>query len=133
MKRADCEALLADILATPHPGELQVALHGVERLGTRFNDCAISQNTLKHQYSLTLSARLGQKKTSLSINDVGDRERIRRSIEQVFANCAHMPDDDELMPPVKNGGPLPKSDIDKVRMWIEQGAICPESLSSSIA
>ena len=41
MKRSDCERLLADILALPHPGELQVTLHSVERLGTRFNDCAI--------------------------------------------------------------------------------------------
>ena len=37
-------------------------------------------------------------------------------------------DDDDLMPPTKQGGPLPKKDIDMVRMWIEQGAIWPEDL-----
>jgi len=98
MKREQCENLIAGILAIPHAGELQVTLHGSERLGTRFNDCAISQNTLKRQHTLTLCARLGQKQTSLSINRLDDRERIRRSVEQVFANCEHMPDDEELLP-----------------------------------
>ncbi len=37
-------------------------------------------------------------------------------------------DDDDLMPPSKNGGPLAQEDIDKVRMWIEQGAVWPEGL-----
>lgn len=37
-------------------------------------------------------------------------------------------DDDEVMPPAKNGGPLPKADIDKVRLWIEQGAVWPEDI-----
>ncbi len=37
-------------------------------------------------------------------------------------------DDDDLMPPSKDGGPLAKAEIDKVRMWIEQGAIWPDDL-----
>jgi len=98
MNRQQCEDLIAEILHTPQVGELQVTLNGVDRLGTRFNDCAISQNAMKSQHTLTLSARLDQKKTSLSINRLDDKDLIKRSIEQVFANCKHMPNDKELMP-----------------------------------
>ncbi len=98
MNREQAQDLIASILERPLPGELQVKLSGVERLGTRFNDCAISQNALKSQHNLTLSARLGQKRTSLDLNRLDDRELIERSIERVFSNCAHMPDDVELMP-----------------------------------
>jgi len=35
-------------------------------------------------------------------------------------------DDDELMPPTKNGGPLSKVSIEKVRLWIEEGAKWPD-------
>ena len=98
MNREQAQDLIASILERPLPGELQVKLSGVERLGTRFNDCAISQNALKSQHNLTLSARLGQKRTSLDINRLDDPELIERSIERVFSNCAHMPDDEELMP-----------------------------------
>ena len=62
MNRQQAQDLIAAILEIPHEGELQVLLNGVERLGTRFNDCAISQNVLKQQATLTLSARLEQKK-----------------------------------------------------------------------
>jgi len=98
MKRQQAQDLIEGILEFPHQGELQVLLNGVNRLGTRFNDCAISQNVLKQQATLTLSARLEQKKTSLSINTLDDPELIKRSIEQVFATCRHMPDDEEVMP-----------------------------------
>ncbi len=98
MNRQQAQELIASILELPHEGELQVRLNGVERLGTRFNDCAVSQNALRRQTTLTLTARLEQKKTSLSINALDDRELIRRSIEQAFATCRHMPDDEEVMP-----------------------------------
>ena len=98
MNRQQAQDLVAEILKTPHAGELQVTLNGIDRLGTRFNDCAISQNVLQRQHTLTLSARLEQKRTSVSINRLDDIDLIRRSIERVFANCAHMPDDEELMP-----------------------------------
>jgi hypothetical protein len=98
MNRQQSQDLIATILEIPHEGELQVLLNGVERLGTRFNDCAISQNVLKQQTTLTLSARLEQKKTSVSINALDDQELIKRSVEQVFASCRHMPDDEEVMP-----------------------------------
>ena len=98
MNRQQAHDLIAQILELPHPGELQVTLHGVHRLGTRFNDCAISQNALKIQHTLTLSARLEQKKTALSINSVDDMDLIKRSIDQVFSSCEHMPDDEEVMP-----------------------------------
>ena len=98
MDRQQAQDLIAEILELPRPGELQVTLHGVNRLGTRFNACAISQNVLKQQHSLGLTARLGQKRTSLSLNAVQDRDRIRAAIDEVFSVCAHMPDDEEVMP-----------------------------------
>jgi predicted Zn-dependent protease len=98
VKRQQAHNLVESILEIPHEGELQILLHGVDRLGARFNDCAISQNVLKQQTTLTLCARLEQKKTSLTINTLDDRESIKRSIEQVFATCRHMPDDEEVMP-----------------------------------
>ena len=61
MNRRQAQDFIASILETPHQGELQVALDGVYRLGTRFNDCAVSQNVLKMQTTLTLTARLEQK------------------------------------------------------------------------
>ncbi|MGD8349890.1 MAG: metallopeptidase TldD-related protein, partial [Gammaproteobacteria bacterium] len=67
-------------------------------LGTRFNDCAISQNALRKQVNLTLVARLEQKQTSLVINTPDDRDAIRQAIDRLFATCAHMPDDEEVMP-----------------------------------
>ena len=139
MNRQQCEDLIAEILQMPQAGELQVTLNGVDRLGTRFNDCAISQNALKRQHTLTLSARLEQKKTSLSINRLDDKELIKRSIEQVFANCAHMPDDEELMPAP---GKLVETrehafsktseqlDIDSVGNWV--AAACREGVSAKI-
>ncbi len=98
MNRRQAQDLIESILEIPRAGELQVLLNGVHRLGTRFNDCAVSQNVLRQQTTLTLSARLEQKKTSLSINALDDQELIKRSIEQVFATCRHMPDDEEVMP-----------------------------------
>jgi predicted Zn-dependent protease len=98
MDRKQAQSLLGEILEMPHPGELQVALHGIDRLGTRFNDCAISQNALRKQVNLTLVARLEQKQTSLVINTPDDRDAIREAIDRLFATCAHMPDDEEVMP-----------------------------------
>jgi predicted Zn-dependent protease len=98
MDRKQAQSLIGEILEMPHPGELQVALQGVNRLGTRFNDCAISQNALRKQVNLTLVARLEQKQTSLVINTPDDRDAIRRGIDRLFATCAHMPDDEEVMP-----------------------------------
>ncbi len=98
MNRDNAQALIQRILELPRPGELRVRIHGSERLGTRFNDCAISQNVLKQQTELTLSARLEQKQAAIRINAVDDLDRIARCIEQVFTTCRHMPDDEEVMP-----------------------------------
>jgi len=35
-------------------------------------------------------------------------------------------DDDALMPPVDNDGPLEKESIDRLRLWISQGAVWPD-------
>jgi len=98
MNRQQARELIDSILEIPREGELQILVDGVNRLGTRFNDCAISQNALRQQITLTLTARLEQKQTAITINALDDRELIRRSIEQVFATCRHMPDDEEVMP-----------------------------------
>jgi predicted Zn-dependent protease len=98
MNRQQAQDFISAILATPHPGELQVALSGTQKLGTRFNDCAVSQNILKQQTTLTLTARLEQKKASVTINSIDDKASIESAIKQVFATCRHMPDDEEVMP-----------------------------------
>ncbi|CAN5190446.1 hypothetical protein BH23VER1_BH23VER1_17410 [soil metagenome] len=43
--------------------------------------------------------------------------------------CALDPDDDDLMPPTKNDGPLPSEQIEFIRLWIAQGAIWPEGVA----
>ena len=98
MNRAQAQDFIAAILETPHEGELQIGLDSVSSLGTRFNDCAVSQNVLKKQTRLTLTARLEQKKASVSINALNDKAMLESAIEQVFATCKHMPDDEEVMP-----------------------------------
>ena len=37
-------------------------------------------------------------------------------------------DDDDLMPPSKKGGPLPKEQITKLQLWVKQGAPWPEGV-----
>lgn len=37
-------------------------------------------------------------------------------------------DDDDLMPPVKSGGPLKDDEIELLRLWVEQGAVWPEEI-----
>ncbi len=98
MNRAQAQDFIGRILAMPHQGELQVVVNGVHRLGTRFNDCSVSQNVLKQQMTLSLTARLGQKKSSVTINTLNDDNCIKHAIEQVFTTCQHMPDDEEVMP-----------------------------------
>jgi predicted Zn-dependent protease len=98
MNRIEAQDLVSGILDIPHEGELRILLNQTNRLGTRFNDCAISQNVLRRQTTLTLTGRLEQKQSSVTINTPDDRELIQRSIENLFATCRHMPDDEEIMP-----------------------------------
>ena len=98
MNRQQALDFIGGILETPREGELQVVLDGEHQLGTRFNDCAVSQNVLKKQTTLTLTARLEQKKASLRINALDDKAILTSAIEQVFTTCRYMPDDEEVMP-----------------------------------
>lgn len=98
MNRDEAQRLISKVLDIPHEGELQVSVNGERRLATRFNDCAVSQNALKMQMTLTLTGRLDKKKSSLTINTLNDDEVIQRAIKQVFETCKHMPEDDEVMP-----------------------------------
>jgi formylglycine-generating enzyme required for sulfatase activity len=38
-------------------------------------------------------------------------------------------DDDDLMPPVKSGGPLKKDEIAMLKAWVDQGAVWPEGIT----
>jgi len=68
MNRRQALDLINRILDITREGELKVLINGVNRLGTRFNDCAVSQNVLRQQTALTLTARLEQKQASVTIN-----------------------------------------------------------------
>lgn len=98
MNRREAQERIARILELPRDGELKVLIETTRRLGTRFNDCAISQNVLREQATLTLTARLEQKQTSITLNSLDDEAAIEGALAQVFATCRHMPDDDEVMP-----------------------------------
>lgn len=45
-----------------------------------------------------------------------------------FTLCTLDPDDEDLMPPAKSGGPLSAEQIEQIRLWIAQGAIWPEGV-----
>jgi hypothetical protein len=44
----------------------------------------------------------------------------------IYGLCTLEADDDDLMPPKKSGGPLPKEQITFLKLWIEQGAPWPD-------
>jgi len=46
----------------------------------------------------------------------------------VYTSTALPADHDDLMPPKKKGGPLPKEEIETLRDWVDQGAPWPEGL-----
>ena len=46
----------------------------------------------------------------------------------VYTSTALAPDHDDLMPPAKKNGPLPKDKIETLAKWIEQGASWPDGL-----
>ncbi len=46
----------------------------------------------------------------------------------IYTSTTLEADDDDLMPPKKSGGPLPKEDITYLKLWIEQGAPWPDGL-----
>ena len=98
MNRTEAQDLIARILEIPRAGELKIQLNQTNRLGTRFNDCAISQNVLRQQTTLTMIGRLEQKQSSVTINTPDDQDLVRQNIDNLFEICRHMPDDDEIMP-----------------------------------
>ncbi len=129
MERRQAQDLIGEILELPRAGELQVLLEGERRLGTRFSGCAISQNGLRRQSRLTLSARIEQKKTSVTLNRVDDRAQIADAIGRAFETCRHLPDDEELMPApgkvIELGEPARRKpeqdiDIDTAGRWVAE-------------
>lgn len=44
----------------------------------------------------------------------------------IYGLCALDAEDEDLMPPKKSGGPLPKEQITFLKLWIEQGAPWPD-------
>jgi formylglycine-generating enzyme required for sulfatase activity/mono/diheme cytochrome c family protein len=53
---------------------------------------------------------------------------FKSSESPVYKLTALPPDHDDLMPPKKKGGPLPKEEIEFLKEWIDQGAAWPESV-----
>ena len=49
----------------------------------------------------------------------------------VYTSTTLPPDHDDLMPPAKKGGPLPKEKIELLANWIEQGGSWPDGLTLS--
>ncbi len=54
---------------------------------------------------------------------VGDGEKSK-----LYTSMILKPDDEDLMPPAKKGGPLPREKADIIRNWIDQGAQWPAGL-----
>jgi len=47
----------------------------------------------------------------------------------IYTSTTKAPDAEGLMPPANKGGPLPKEEIELIRLWIEQGAEWPSGLT----
>lgn len=47
----------------------------------------------------------------------------------IYQRTTLAPDQDELMPPKKSGGPLSKEDINYLKLWVEQGAPWPDNIT----
>ena len=54
---------------------------------------------------------------------------FKSSESPVYKLTALPPDHDDLMPPKKKGGPLPKEDIQTLKDWIDQGAAWPQAIT----
>ena len=68
-------------------------------------------------------------KSTMETGDIGDNLKPFDTEESGLFYSMDLPADDEsLMPPVAKGGPLEKSVIETVRLWIQQGAVWPEGL-----
>lgn len=139
MNRDEAQGLVSKVLDMPREGELQIFIDGESRLATRFNDCAISQNMLKTQQTLTVTGRLDQKKASLTINSLEDMDAVARIVKQVFEICRHMPDDEEVMPApgdsleTKEYAFNPQSDAMKIETLGEWTAVaCAEGAAAGV-
>lgn len=47
----------------------------------------------------------------------------------IYQRTTLAPDQDELMPPKKSGGPLSKEEINYLKLWVEQGAPWPDNIT----
>ena len=84
---------------------------------------------MKGDYDMTTMASAFKKD-----GDYGDAiVPFQAEQSSVFVLMNHPADHDDLMPPAKSGGPLPKEQIDQVRMWIAQGAVWPDGLDPLVA
>ena len=53
---------------------------------------------------------------------------FRPKESRVYTSTTHPADHDDLMPPAKKGGPMPKEKIELLAKWIEQGASWPDGV-----
>lgn len=73
--------------------------------------------------------RLDTKELAFKGGDSGPGIVPFKSAESpVYKLTALPPDHDDLMPPQKKGGPMPKEAIETLKTWIDQGAAWPENI-----
>jgi formylglycine-generating enzyme required for sulfatase activity/mono/diheme cytochrome c family protein len=75
------------------------------------------------------SLRLDTKELAFKGGDSGPAIVPFKSAESPLYKLINLPPDhDDLMPPKKKGGPLPKEDIQTLKSWIDQGAVWPANI-----
>lgn len=89
--------LLTRVIALREEGELSLLLCAERSLGTRFNACAISQNILKFNATLRITARVGLRRASLTVNALSDDDVLRRAVRQAHHLALRNPEDEEVM------------------------------------
>jgi len=68
---------------------------------------------------------LSTRSAAISGGDNGSALRPFDLTSPLFVSTTLAEDDDALMPPAEDGGPLDKESIDRLRLWIAQGAVWP--------
>lgn len=74
--------------------------------------------------------RLDNKESAFKGGDSGKAIVVGKSAESKLYTVTILDaDDDDLMPPQKKGGPLPKTQTEILKNWIDSGAVWPDGIS----
>ncbi len=87
-------------------------------MSSKCNDCHTGkkrETDKKPKAGLALDTPAGMR--SGGVISPGDH-----SSSELWERCVLPPTDDEIMPPVDEGGPLSKKEIDLIKRWIDEGA-----------